>query len=209
MDILIIDDHPLFSSGLIELIKVTNENLSLSSCTSFEDAKPMLGQGDVRLVLLDLDLGEECGVDISIDIVEMYPNSRVAILSGNENIETMRQCVLNGVVGYIKKSSSPETLIQAINLLLADGSYFPANLLPYLLNANSESAQEAVRKVEGDEVQLTARQNEVLLLLRKGLSNKAMAYQMGISEGTVKLHVSTVLNKLGVSNRSEAIIKTN
>lgn len=208
MDILIIDDHDLFSSGLIELLSSVDETLLVKACSSFSAAEKLLKNDLPNLILLDLDLGGECGIDLSLQIRGDYPSIKVAILSGNEDVDVMRQCVENGVVGYITKASPPEVFLKATELLLKDGSYFPSHLMPYLLSNASTAPDEILLKTSKEET-LTPRQNEVLSFLKMGKSNKVIAHEMGISEGTVKLHVSTILNKLGVSNRSEAIAKTN
>lgn len=208
MDILIIDDHDLFSSGLIELLSSVDETLLVKACSSFSAAEKLLKNDLPNLILLDLDLGGECGIDLSLQIRGDYPSIKVAILSGNEDVHVMRQCVLNGVFGYITKSSPPDIFLKATELLLSGGSYFPSHLMPYLLESASMVQETPVLKSMQEE-SLTPRQKEVLSLLKLGKSNKFIAFEMGISEGTVKLHVSTILNKLGVSNRSEAIAKTN
>lgn len=208
MDILIIDDHALFSSGLIELLSSVDKTLAIGACSNFSDAINTLENNDPILVLLDLDLGGDCGIKLSKVIGSSYPGVKVAILSGNEDVDVMRQCVENGVVGYITKASPPEVFLKATELLLKDGSYFPSHLMPYLLSNASTAPDEILLKTSKEET-LTPRQNEVLSFLKMGKSNKVIAHEMGISEGTVKLHVSTILNKLGVSNRSEAIAKTN
>lgn len=208
MDIVIIDDHVLFSSSLIELLSVVNDSLIVSSFSSYSSAQAALKRTLPKLILLDLNLGEECGVELSKVIAMEFPETKVAILSANEDLEVMCTCAMNGVVGYITKSAPPDTFIKAVQLLLEDGSYFPSYLLPALLKKHV-NAETAVPKVEDPSLVsgLTPRQREVLGYLKQGMSNKLIAHNMNISEGTVKLHVSTVLNKLGVSNRSEAIVK--
>lgn len=209
MDILIIDDHALFASGLTELLLSTGKGYVVHSSASYALAKRILDSEPPKLVLLDLDLGDECGIEISKQIVQNHPNTKVAILSANEDVEIMKRCVLNGVVGYITKSSPPESFINAVQLLLKDGSYFPSHLLPSLLNQTSEAdkPEPPVILEPSSSTAFTPRQQEVLSYLKQGLSNKVIARQMGISEGTVKLHVSTILSKLGVANRSAAIVK--
>ena len=201
MDILIIDDHPVFSAGLRELLLAENSALKIELCTNFKKACESMHLSLPNLILLDLDLGGENGIELTAELLKVNPVLKIAILSASECVEDMRACVENGAIGYIAKSLDHDTLLKAIDLLSSSGSYFPSNLLPYLMN----NKVKRERKTYGLDI-FTSRQIEVLECLKNGKSNKLIGYELGITEGTVKLHVSSILEKLKVNNRSEAII---
>lgn len=208
MDILIVDDHPIFSVGLREFLLAENSALSVQISSNFKTANELIKASRPNLVLLDLDLGGEKGTDLSKQLLQIYPDLKIAMLTGSESIDDMKACIQAGAIGYVTKSLDPDTLLKAIDLLSSSGSYFPSNLLPYLMKV------ELKPKIEPELINsnfhlaiFTERQREVLEFLKKGNSNKLIAYELGITEGTVKLHVSSILEKLNVKNRSEAIIK--
>jgi len=201
MDILIIDDHPVFSAGLRELLLAENSGLEIELCTNFKKACESINGSLPNLILLDLDLGGENGIELTAALLKLDPALKIAILSASESVEDMLACVENGAIGYITKSLDPDTLLKAIDLLCSSGSYFPSNLLPYLVS-NQTKNEKKTYKLDI----FTSRQIDVLECLKNGKSNKLIGYELGITEGTVKLHVSTILEKLKVNNRSEAII---
>lgn len=202
MKILIVDDHPIFSAGLRELLLADNSDLEIELCLNFKEARESVYAISPNLILLDLDLGGESGIDLTAQLLKLDSSLKIAIISASENVEDMRASVENGAIGYISKSLDPETLLKAIDLLCSTGSYFPSNLLPYLVNQTSQNA-----RLNFDRKLFTSRQLDVLKSLRNGSSNKHIACELGITEGTVKLHVSSILEKLQVRSRSEAIIK--
>lgn len=200
MDILIVDDHPIFSVGLKEFLLSDNERLEIALAEDFSSARKILEKAVPRLILLDLDLGKECGFEVLDLLKREFSGIKIANLSANENAEDICSCMQKGAVGYIPKSSPPEMLLKAIDLLQNGGSYFPSSIIPYLSGCSTTSLVRVADK-------LTARQQDIFNLVKTGKSNKVIAMELGIAEGTVKLHMSTILNKLEVSNRSEAIAR--
>ena len=204
MNILVVDDHPIFSAGLRELLLSVCPEVNVMLAKDYESASEQISKSTPLLVLLDIDLNGENGIELIEALHQQDKALKIAMLSASENVSDMRACIEKGAIGYIPKSLEPDTLLKAIEILSVSGSYFPTNLLPYLLNTNSSHQSKLIQKGL-----FTVRQSEVVEYLKKGKSNKVIALDLGISEGTVKLHVSAILEKLQVSNRSEALIALN
>lgn len=153
------------------------------------------------LVLLDHELPDGEGLMLLAEVSSHYPQLTVVMLSFWEDHEIMQQALELGASGYIPKSTTPAVMIGAIQLVLAGGTYIPPNLFEHLPKGRYISSSTAGGS------QLTRRQLEVLDLLRIGHSNKAIARELGISEATVKAHVTMVLRSQGVSSRSQLLDK--
>ena len=207
MDILIVDDHPLFAYGLKELLSAEEKSWEIEIACSRKEALQKLASKPFKLTLLDLNLGDDCGIALTAELRDLHPALTIAILSANESSKDMMKCIENGAVGYLCKSSEPEDSTRAIRLLLKNGSYFPAHLLPMLIKTKSQG--KTTKAAPFDSENLTPRQSEIMAQLRQGKSNKLIAFDLGITEGTVKLHVSAILNKLGLSSRSAVLANIN
>jgi len=137
----------------------------------------------------------------------MYPDIPVVILSASDDAQTMRKSLDRGASGFIPKSTSHDVMLSALNLVIAGGVYIP----PGMLNEGSEEQHgENDKSVSGSDAdikaRLTERQLEVLRLLAKGHQNKMIAKSLGVSEHTVKIHVTAILKALGVKNRTQAVL---
>lgn len=207
MNILIIDDHPLFSAGIKELIQAVNPESSISTAYNYQTARQILEAMTPDLVLVDLNLEDKTsGLDALTLLKNDFGCPRVGILSASEKISDIDNAIKLGAAGYIPKSAKPNIMMQAIDLMLSDEIYIPSF---YLSSKVKQTESTPVQKSINTSISLnlTPRQKEVAQCLLDGHSNKVIAITLGISEGTVKLHVSTILEKLNVSNRSQAILK--
>lgn len=196
MNILIIDDHVLFREGLRLLLSGLSDELVFheASGTSHLDHE-VVDKAD--LILLDLTTTDSTGVRSLSTIRAMEPSGSIVIISGENDAETIRHCIDRGAAGYIPKSSNPPVLIAALRLVLAGGIYLPPECF---------AEEELVGRPTHSEIEeLTRRQQQALLLAAKGQSNKSIAREMKITEGTVKLHLSAAYKVLGVNNRTEAV----
>lgn len=189
MKILVVDDHAIVRQGLAALLVdggVAGTVLQAGDRTAglaAAEAHP-----DLDAVILDLRLPGDDGAAAIADFAELRPTLPVIILSSSESPADVRRALDLGALGYVPKSASPDTLIQAVRLVLSGEIYVP----PLMLNAGSGPAA------------LTARQGEVLVALARGLSNKEIGLKFGLSEKTVKVHVGAILRALGVTNRTRA-----
>jgi len=207
--ILIADDHPLFHEALKGV--VLDIFPAGSACVCAATARETLAALEAGplfdLVLLDLNLPGADGFSCLISIRRKTPAVPVVIVSSTDEEDIVRESFSYGVMGYLPKSSSQEVMKNAIRLVMGGGSYIPTEALgaiglPPAVEDRGPAAEEGAKTA----LALTPRQLMVLDLLAEGKANKVIAYELNISEITVKAHVSAILRKLGVSNRLQAVI---
>lgn len=193
MKFLLVDDHALFRHGLLLLLSRfpgEHEFLEAEDCAAaFAEAA---AHADIDLVLLDLALPGMNGLDGLVRLRALCPGTPVVLLSANENANIIVDGVRRGAHGFIPKSSSPEVMAAALQVVLAGGTYLPA------IGVTSHAPVPDERCV------LTARQREVLALLVRNLSNKEISEALGMRVNTVRVHVAAILRILGVENRNDA-----
>jgi two-component system nitrate/nitrite response regulator NarL len=131
---------------------------------------------------------------------EVFPTARIVVLADDLSVEALRAAMGGGADGFLIKSVSPEALIQSLQLVLLGEKVFPTNLASMLLDLSS--APSPLNSIRG----MTPRENEILQALVTGASNKVIAYKLGITEATVKVHLKTLLRKIDVNNRTQAAI---
>ncbi len=206
MDVLLIDDHPLVWNGIrraIESLVDANPELAplrFEAVRSVREGLALAGT-PFQLVLLDYILPDCSGMEGLQAIRDAFSESRICVISGTEDHQVVRAVLENDADGFVPKSYNDAELSDALRLVIRQRVYAPPE---YLL---AESAGRLSAPADGlpalDE--LSPRQHEALALLQEGLSNKAIARRMGIAEGTVKSHLSTVFRLLGVRSRAEAL----
>ena len=197
---LLCEDHPLFREGLRTVLCDLDAEAELLEAEDAETALALLPEHrDLDLVLLDLGLPGRPGLEALRELRSRYPEVPVAIVSASEEPGIVRRALAEGACGFLPKSSPPALLRQAVELILAGGEYVPAAVL----DEEAAPAPDPARRKE-QLAQLTDRQREVLGLLVRGLSNREIAGVLSIAEGTVKNHVAAILERLDLSNRTEA-----
>lgn len=189
--ILLIDDHGLFADALTGVLQRLGGEVRVQTVGSCEAALPVLEQGRFELVLLDLQLPGLKGRSAFDAVHARAGGAAVVIVTGSEPTAAALEMLRAGARGYVHKRSSGEELLKALGLVLDGGTHVPRVVL--------EAAA-----TERDDVRLTSRQREVLALLAKGESNREIAQALGISEATVRVHVSSVMRALDVENRTQA-----
>lgn len=206
MRILLIDDHAMFSDGLCRVLKDMDPSLNIIERHSFTDCCQFLESDDnLDMVILDLKLPDAPGLTGIEYIRQHYPILPLVVLTGQDDAETVNKCMKLGVQGYILKSSTIEMLFHALRLILSGGEYFPK--LAYHSGPSSETPETVLTQKSA--VSLTNRELEVLKLMAKGHSNKELARCLGITEGTAKIHVATIIRKLDANNRTGAVSTAN
>ncbi|MFN9772878.1 MAG: response regulator [Burkholderiales bacterium] len=200
MLVLLIDDHALFRSGMRLLLSDLDETIDFVEAASVEEVSSAARRPD--LVLLDLNLRGVSGMTAFARIRALLPESTVVALSGEEDPSLIREVIEDGASGFIPKASTPEVMIGALRLVLAGGVYLPPAVLER--RAGAPAAASAGTALDA----LTARQLDALMLAVRGKSNKQIARELDLSEGTVKQHLSAAFRVLGVSNRTEAVYAT-
>ena len=202
--ILIADDHPLVRGALRQAVTGALSDVAVLEAVDFDTLSRALGErSEVDLVLLDLSMPGVQGFSGLIFLRSQYPSVPVVVVSANEDRGVMRRCIDFGASGFIPKTVDIETMRTAIRAVLDGGTWAPAEL--DLSAPVDKSTSDIVRRLST----LTPQQVRVLMMLSQGLLNKQIAYELSVSEATVKAHVSAILQKLGVESRTQAVIAAN
>ena len=199
--ILIADDHPLILGALRQAVAGAVETVEIHEAHDFDSlAAALEAHPDTDLVLLDLSMPGVRGFSGLLYLRAERPALPVIVISANEDRAVMRHCLEFGAAAYVPKSLDVESMRAAIRTVLDGGRWTPPDL-DAKLPANRE-ASALVKRLSS----LTPQQVRVLMMLSQGLLNKQIAYELSVSEATVKAHVSAILQKLGVESRTQAVI---
>ena len=199
--LVIADDHPLFRDALRQAVASVVASVRIDEAGSFEELTALLDQdSDVDLVLLDLSMPGISGFSGLIYLRAQFPAIPVVIVSASDDGGTIRQSLDFGASGFIPKRFGVDTLRDAITKVLGGDVWVPADT-----DLSSATDPELVR-LRDRLVTLTPQQVRVLMMLSEGLLNKQIAYELSVSEATIKAHVSAILQKLGVESRTQAVI---
>ncbi len=199
--LVIADDHPLFRGALCEAVSGLFGNADIAQAGSFDEVSRLLEKnGDVDLVLLDLTMPGARGFSGLMYLRAQYPSVPVVVVSANDDPAVIRRCMSFGASGFIPKTAGTEEMRDAILRVLNGGVWTPPDID---LGAGSDAeAAELMSRLST----LTPQQVRVLMMLSEGLLNKQIAFELSVSEATVKAHVSAILQKLGVESRTQAVI---
>ncbi|MFI4971241.1 MAG: response regulator transcription factor [Hyphomicrobiales bacterium] len=199
--LLIADDHPLYRGALREAVNGLFERIDIAEAGTFNEVTELLERGsEVDLVLLDLTMPGVRGFSGLMYLRAQYPGVPVIVVSANDDPAAIRHCMEFGASGFIPKTLGVEAMRGAISRILSGGVWTPPDVD---LSAGSDAETAALMARMAT---LTPQQVRVLMMLSEGLLNKQIAYQLGVSEATVKAHVSAILQKLGVESRTQAVI---
>ena len=209
MKILIGDDHLLFREGLRRLLEQLHSDALFVEAGTFGEVVDHC-RSDERfdVVLIDLHMPGWPGFEGIRDVGDLQPGVPVVVVSASESLGDIRGALDYGATGYIPKSSSVKVMMGALNLVFSGGIYVPPGAITFG-GGSDAGGRRRVAETAGERsggYGLTQRQREVLDCLRAGKSNKQIAYELGLSEGTVKIHVTAIFKSLGVKNRTQAVI---
>ena len=197
--IIIVDDHPLFRAALRQTLAAGDPSVVVEEAGDLPALNAALGSDrDCNLVLLDLNMPGTRGFSGLLLLRAQYPDVPVMIISAVEDGTVIRRAFELGAAGYLSKSVGPAEIRRAIETVLAGEIFVPAGA-----NLPAEDGQSALMRRLAS---LTPQQVRVLMMLSDGLMNKQIAYELTISEATVKAHVSAILQKLDVDSRTQAVI---
>jgi DNA-binding NarL/FixJ family response regulator len=200
--VIVADDHPLFRAAIKEALQASQGETTFLEASSFETLQTLVEENpEVDLVLLDLHMPGVSGFAGLVYLCKRYPSIPVVIISANEDPLVIHRALEHGAAGFIPKSSSIQVITSAINDILMGEIWAPQSTQANLPGNNVSELAMAERMA-----QLTPQQFKVLMMVTQGLLNKQIAYEMSISEATVKAHVTAIMNKLGVSNRTQAVL---
>ena len=213
MKILIADDHDLVREGLRHALHALITDVEILEARSAAEVQSLIALNTkFDLVVLDLVMPGAGGFDLLGKLCAQLGNTPVLVLSASDDAATIRRVLDCGAAGFVPKHTPHEVMLGAFKLVMAGGVYVP----PSLLARNNAANNREITLQPGDfpstsgraalATELTERQREVLALLERGLPNKQIARQLGLSEHTVKIHVAAILSALGVTNRTQAVI---
>lgn len=190
--ILIVDDHPLFREAIETVLEGLSGDLTLDHAISLAATmKRLAGPQRYDLVMLDLDLSDCSALEGLAEIRANYPNQAIVVVSATETRSVMERCLTFGARGFIPKSSPISDIREAISVILEGERWLPRS-------ANLE--------IEKPALPLTPTQTRILNGVMHGKLNKQIAFDIGITEATVKAHMTDIFRRLGVSNRTQAVI---
>lgn len=198
LKILVADDHEIFLEGLKLVLSGLDDEISIDTATDHAQLQEKVnGAAQYDLILTDLAMpGMPWHVSLQ-KLKENNPDTPIVILSAVYDREIVLQAIDIGASGFIPKTSSNKVILSALYLVLSGGLYLPSELI------ESQDKEQSAAKVKG---LLTPRQLDVLRLMGQGKPNKIIARELDLSEGTVKLHVTSILKALNVTNRTGAVI---
>lgn len=200
--IIIADDHPLFRAALKQAVTQAVPGVEIVEADTLEAVQGAVdNHADADLVLLDLHMPGTNGFTGLVFLRGQNPGIPVVVVSGSEDASVMKRALDYGASGFIPKSSPLDVISEAIGAVLEGEEWLPEEVAESLADVTEEDQQFAENLAS-----LTPQQFRVLTMLTEGLLNKQIAYELNVSEATIKAHVTAILRKLGVHSRTQAVI---
>jgi DNA-binding NarL/FixJ family response regulator len=198
--IVIADDHPLFRNALCQAVKQVVHDAEILECDSIDSLEKLLAQqSDIDLILLDLRMPGANGFSGLVLIRGQYPDIPVVVISASEDHTIMQRAIEYGISGFIPKSTDLQQIAAALQTVM-NGSLWLPTAVPQ--TPNNAAEREFAQRLKT----LTPQQLRVFMMLTKGLLNKQIAGEVNVSEATVRTHMTAIFRKLGVRNRTQAVL---
>jgi DNA-binding NarL/FixJ family response regulator len=191
--IVIADDHPLFRSALAHAVGKVWEDGTIIEASSAAEARAALAEGGAETLLLDLHMADSSGLSVLMDLRQDYPALPIVIVSASEEPRVAAAAAQLGAAGFIPKSASLEAMREGLAAVQGGDAWFPEG---------EAGADDDLARIAS----LTPAQRRILAGIRQGLLNKQIAWELSISEATVKAHITAILRKLGVGSRTQAVL---
>lgn len=202
MKVLITDEQSLFRDGLSLRLKQIVPDVVITHASSLDDMqKNISNEADYDIIILDIDLANMNTSETINKLKITSPNTKIIAISASEDTRNIKKTLSLGVKGYLPKRLDSNILSGALKLIIDGGTYIPQALLENSVGKDINNNTIGILQKN-----LTNRQSQVLDLIAQGKSNKQIAYDMGVSEATVKLHINALLRSLKVNNRTQAVI---
>jgi DNA-binding NarL/FixJ family response regulator len=201
-EILVADDHPLFREALRHALGRAVPNATVIEADTVAALLDVAERHpDAELLLLDLNMPGAQGFSALVQMRAHYPSLPVVIISANEDPVVIRRSIGHGATGFVPKSSTVEQMVEALQAVLDGDTWVPESVDVEGTGLEAPEADVAARLAS-----LTPQQFKVLTMLSSGLLNKQIAYELGVSEATVKAHMTAIMQKLGATNRTQAVV---
>jgi len=191
--IIIADDHPLFRSALAHAVGKVWPEAAVIEASSAAEARAALADAAAEALLLDLHMADSSGLSALMDLRQDYPALPIVIVSASEEPRVAAAAAQLGAAGFIPKSASLEAIREGLAAVQGGDGWFPAG---------EAGTDDDLARIAS----LTPAQRRILGAIRQGLLNKQIAYELAISEATVKAHITAILRKLGVNSRTQAVL---
>ncbi|GAA5213497.1 response regulator [Corallincola platygyrae] len=196
---LVADDHPLFRQAIMESLKPAFTEVTwLEAETSDQLEQQLQANDEIELLLLDLKIPGAHGFSTLIHVRSHFPEIPVVVVSAFEDRDTIQKAIQSGASGFIPKSLPATGMVEAVQHVLNGGVWVPDADITAAADDSSEIAERVAS--------LTPQQYRILMMFAEGLLNKQIAPELGVSEATVKAHATAIFKKLGVTNRTQAVI---
>jgi DNA-binding NarL/FixJ family response regulator len=201
-DVLIADDHPLFRDALQRAVVAAVPDATVHTADSVPALFALIEtMPEADLLLMDLHMPGARGYSALAHIRGQYPGLPTIVVSGHEEAQVARRALAHGASAYIPKSAAVDDIVEAVRTVLDGDVWLPHQLMGGTVELKADEADVAARVAS-----LTPQQFRVLNMIAEGLLNKQIAYDLGVSEATVKAHMTAIMRKLGVSNRTQVAL---
>ncbi|WP_100658764.1 response regulator transcription factor [Alteromonas flava] len=199
--ILIADDHPLYRDALKGALAASLSEMTLLEASDLAQTVEVLENNEIDLLLLDLHMPGSQDLFGLLHVRKLFPDVPVAVVSGTEDTVIISKIVGVGALGFIPKTASSADIAAAVSAILDGEVWLPENVSDKI-----EAVDESFSKLADQVASLTPSQYKVLCYMRDGLLNKQIGYNLDIAEATVKAHVTAIFKKLGINNRTQAVL---
>ncbi|GAC30082.1 response regulator transcription factor [Brumicola pallidula] len=199
--LLIADDHPLYRDALKGALCMAFSDLEILESGNLNETVKVLHEHVIDLLLLDLHMPGSSDLFGLLHIQKTFPDLPIAVVSGTEDVSLISKVVGVGAMGFIPKTASAQNISDAVNAMLEGDIWVPESVRQQI-----EQMDEHFSELAENVASLTPAQYNVLCYMRDGLLNKQIGYNLDIAEATVKAHVTAIFRKLGINNRTQAVL---
>ena len=202
---LVIDDHPLYCDAMAASLSTAFSVKRVKAVNSLREARAFLATGAVPdLIMLDLGLPDASGISGFMTLKTMLPDVPIVVISADSSDETIQMLMDAGATGFVPKDAPRHVIAEALERVQEGGIYLPPGFTPVERDADAPGVdlQELAERISS----LTPQQSRIMHLICAGKPNKLIAYELSVAEGTVKAHITALLRRLGVSNRTQAAV---
>ncbi|TYS70917.1 response regulator transcription factor [Sutcliffiella horikoshii] len=200
INVMLVDDHAILRDGLKTIISLESDMKVIGEATGEKEMVALMQRQRPHVIVMDINMPEKDGIELTKKVKKEYPEIKVLILTMYKHDEYFLSAIKEGADGYLLKDSHSDQVIDAIRTVYRGESIIHPAMTKKLINYHQQGSQQT------EDTNLTEREQEVLVCLVEGLSNKEIAERLYISDKTVKIHVSKIFKKLNVKSRSQVVI---